>query len=321
MGTGGGRAIAKPNGDTMSAPFHALRQIREGDAVRKFARSVIDYKSAFENAVDIGIRVAIGRFPVRAICRSDGAALLCHDVDQLYMAARGFRFEVSDSGHQMDFSFEGTRVKFVVPPYGDILGVFHRRDYARLEVNGAVVIDIGANIGDSSIYFAIKKAKRVIAVEPHFSKEAQRNVCANKLNGIEVIRAAVIGSHQGRVVVEDRREGLDTQVRLAPTGVALDSISLAQLLDRFGGETNVLKMDCEGCEYDSLLHSKSEVLSRFSQVAVEYHYGSEALVRKFREAGFVTQIVGDHRAYNRNFARPSLNGGLLFATRANSPPN
>jgi len=36
-----------------------------------------------------------------------------------------------------------------------------------LDVKGKVVIDVGAYIGDSAIYFALKGARKVIALESH----------------------------------------------------------------------------------------------------------------------------------------------------------
>ena len=45
--------------------------------------------------------------------------------------------------------------------------IFEYGDYDALNVNGRVVVDVGAFVGDSAIYFALKGAKRVIAIEPH----------------------------------------------------------------------------------------------------------------------------------------------------------
>jgi FkbM family methyltransferase len=71
---------------------------------------------------------------------------------------------------------------------------FIEREYDFLPVKDRVVIDIGSNIGDSSIYFALKGAKRVIGIE----HDPQVNDFANKhieLNGfsdrIELIRGAI----------------------------------------------------------------------------------------------------------------------------------
>ena len=49
---------------------------------------------------------------------------------------------------------------------GDIGACFIREEYKWLKPKGNIVIDIGANIADSSIYFASKGATKVIALEP-----------------------------------------------------------------------------------------------------------------------------------------------------------
>jgi FkbM family methyltransferase len=46
------------------------------------------------------------------------------------------------------------------------VGVFYNKDYEFLNCRGKEIIDIGANISDSSIYFALTGANCVIAIEP-----------------------------------------------------------------------------------------------------------------------------------------------------------
>jgi FkbM family methyltransferase len=49
-----------------------------------------------------------------------------------------------------------------------ILAIFEYGDwYEDLNVRGRVVVDVGAYIGDSAIYFALRGARKVVAVEPH----------------------------------------------------------------------------------------------------------------------------------------------------------
>ena len=67
---------------------------------------------------------------------------------------------------------------------GDVFEIFLKSQYGILPVNDAIVIDVGANIGDSSIYFALQGAKRIIAVEP-FPRNyviAKENVKLNNLS-------------------------------------------------------------------------------------------------------------------------------------------
>jgi len=58
----------------------------------------------------------------------------------------------------------GIRFRYM---YRAIPEIFGLGVYDSLNVKDRVVIDVGAFVGDSAVYFALKGAKRVIAVEPH----------------------------------------------------------------------------------------------------------------------------------------------------------
>jgi hypothetical protein len=49
----------------------------------------------------------------------------------------------------------------------DLMGVLVQQCYGIIEPKNKDVIDVGAFIGDSAMYFAMRGAKRVIAIEPH----------------------------------------------------------------------------------------------------------------------------------------------------------
>ena len=76
---------------------------------------------------------------------------------------------------------------------GDIHGVFLSEEYKFLNVKNETVIDIGANIADSSIYFALNDAQKIIALEPYpYSyNSAKKNIEINDLdNKIDLLNAA-----------------------------------------------------------------------------------------------------------------------------------
>jgi len=84
-----------------------------------------------------------------------------------------------------------------------ILEVFEFGNYEGIDVNGKVVIDVGAFVGDTAIYFALKGAKGIIAIEPLLAnyEELLDNVNLNGMrNKINVINA-VLGSKHGVVKV------------------------------------------------------------------------------------------------------------------------
>ena len=82
--------------------------------------------------------------------------------------------------------------------------VFFKEEYKFLDIKDRDVIDIGMNIGDSSIYFSINGAKRVIGVEPYpytFSI-AEKNVKLNEIKNIILLNAGY--GQDSTVIIEDR---------------------------------------------------------------------------------------------------------------------
>jgi len=141
-----------------------------------------------------------------------------------------------------------------------VIEVFNFKQYARLKrVEGSIVVDIGAGVGDSVIYFTLRGARRVVALEPNvkYYCEMLENI---KLNNVE-----------DRVVALNR---------------AADSQTLLELVGEHGIDSGVLKVDCEGCEYEVLLNTPASTLQHFNEILVEYHGDPVPLARKLREAGF-----------------------------------
>jgi hypothetical protein len=126
--------------------------------------------------------------------------------------------------------------------------IFFEKPYTRrlkLPPN-PVVVDVGGYIGDFALY-AVKYlgAQHVVAYEPTDENFAmlERNIA---LNGFDDRVTAV------------RFEG--------------DEITLAELLDTHQLDSvDLLKVDCEGAEYDILPNTPDEVFDRVENIAFEYH--------------------------------------------------
>jgi hypothetical protein len=56
------------------------------------------------------------------------------------------------------------------------------------------------------------------------------------------------------------------------------------------GEPNILKMDCEGCEYESILSATRDTIRSFSYIQIEYHGGYKDLKYKLEENGFTVTV-------------------------------
>jgi len=180
-------------------------------------------------------------------------------------------------------------------------GVFIRGEYEIPEVlsglKGREAVDVGANIGDSALYFILHGARKVIAVEPlpNVAKCAENNVrLSSATDNIKVINAAL---SNGPVSVPcdydlSSSGGFSTLKDSGPCkvpGVSLDDL-LSMIDDPY-----LLKMDCEGCEAQVILGPERERLRAFEHIILETHplnsgVSDEKLLTSLKELGFECRL-------------------------------
>jgi FkbM family methyltransferase len=184
------------------------------------------------------------------------------------------------------WSFNGSywfkgNVKFV-HMHGTILEIFEHGYYSDTDVNGKVVVDVGAYVGDSAIYFALRGARRVIAIEPHpiAYTEMVENIKLNDLEDVVIPVNAGLASKPGRLRIEgtDIRGTVSTYYAPSCNG-SIPVITLGEVLSKYDirGRT-VLKLNCQGCEYDVVLNDYEHV-RMFKELIIEYHTGAVVLFR------------------------------------------
>lgn len=130
---------------------------------------------------------------------------------------------------------------------------FERKMIAELQSEGAVFVDIGANVGLYSIYTASEFAKhpssRVIAVEPHpeIVKRLRYNCSLNPDLPIEVVEGAIADS-EGESFLMEGEDNLG-QSCLSNEGHKIKTQSLLHLLKaKEVTKVSALKVDVEGAE-------------------------------------------------------------------------
>lgn len=183
----------------------------------------------------------------------------------------------------------------LVPLYKEII---YKDDY-RLRADplprGAVVIDIGANIGMFSLHVAADHgAARVYAFEPFPESFAllKRNAERNRLDAIQPIPLAIAGQAGSRELHMQGRHGVHSLFGTAGEAVRIECITLADAFARWDIQRcDFLKLDCEGAEYEILLAAPSDVYARIQRLALEYHdwitdHHHDELVARLRGEGF-----------------------------------
>ena len=171
---------------------------------------------------------------------------------------------------------------------GDILSAFIGKVYEKLDFRDKIIIDVGSNIADSSIYFALNGAKKVIGLEPfpknfHFGLE---NIKKNSLEDKIDLFLSGCSSKSEEIQIDPNLSGLSYKMEQVDHGEKISQITLTEICNNYNIVDGVLKMNCEGCEYDVILRTPEMTLKKFSQILIQYHDGAEILIEKLSKIGF-----------------------------------
>jgi FkbM family methyltransferase len=166
-----------------------------------------------------------------------------------------------------------------------------------------VIIDAGANIGLFALWAAqVAPKAHITSVEPHPGSCArmQATMKANRIDRrVELIQTALGPDSEPQWLI-DAEDGastaaaIDTQNRTGGNRTQVPCMTLSALLKRCETpEVDLLKMDIEASEYETLLATPKEALRRIRRINVEMHVpGDISAVRRkktlvyLKECGF-----------------------------------
>jgi FkbM family methyltransferase len=140
----------------------------------------------------------------------------------------------------------------------------------------AIVLDIGAHVGTFACALAQRAGRaRFVCVEPSpvTSGWLARNLEANNLSGrVTILRAAVAGTDgEGTLWELGDASGESSTIEGRGNPVPVRTVSLESLVSRAGGPPEVVKIDCEGGEYDAILSSPDWCWKRVRYLFLEHH--------------------------------------------------
>ena len=239
---------------------------------------------------------------------------------QIYFLLKGSKPPIfTKDNNILSIQYNGRTIRFVdALENGEIFEIYIEESYKELRIPNSIIVDIGANIGDSAIYFALSGAKKVIAIEPQLKsyESLVSNVKLNKIESIILPLRAGVGARHEILSMGASISNPSGGTSLNPKygGEQLEIIDLRYIVDNFLSDVNLLKIDCEGCEYDFFDGASTEDLRRFKRIVMEYHYGYRKIIEKLEQAGFNISVHPGMRGYNTESKPHFMSTGIIICT-------
>jgi FkbM family methyltransferase len=203
---------------------------------------------------------------------------------------------------------------------GTIAVVYIRREYG-VPLESRTIVDIGANMGCFTLFAASKiPTAKVFSYEPepnNFSildDNIQSNSLGDRIAPFKMAVASTSGAREmtlGESPLNSLISDFTTGRKSSVTCTTLHSILEANRLDRI----DLLKVNCEGAEYEIFGNLSEDDLSRISKIRLEYHnLGNDGqsgrwLYNWFHDKGFRIIRFTNYRNVS----------GFIWADRQTSP--
>ncbi len=152
--------------------------------------------------------------------------------------------------------------------------------YVDLPTNTPLIVDVGAHIGVSLLYFHRQYPQaKFICIEPHPQNlyYLHKNIADNGIENVSVIEKAVVGKKETREIVQLYSNNQLTVFSSLHKGgwtgdekgepIDVPTLHLSEILDQ---HVDVLKLDIEGMEIE-VLREVAEKLKNVDTVLCEFH--------------------------------------------------
>ena len=268
---------------------------------KNFFNMVKLMKKNYKNSNQILIKIFTNNYPINAELKS-GEKILLQTFQSMYFKLFADNFNYIHYDFKKDIveiekidSNNSTKdIKiFGGVNNGDIINGFLGKDYRDINVKDKTVIDVGANIADTPIFFVCLGAKKVIGIEP-FPKNfslAQKNIEQNQMNEkIKMINAGC-SSTKGFIRIDSDVFDTTSTISSSSNGQEIPLITINEIIqDHQIRDNAILKIDCEGCEYDIIKNMEKNIFQKFSEIFIEYHNGYQDLRKVLENQGFSVNV-------------------------------
>jgi len=125
-----------------------------------------------------------------------------------------------------------------------------------------------------------------------------KNIRDSSLNNVDAEMKAIAG-RKGKVNlnISSQNTGGHSIVFQEDSATSVEAIPLSEVFETHKiSRCDLLKMDCEGAEYEILFSTPTEILDKVQTIVMEYHNTKEhnysEIVKYLQERGFKTETIG-----------------------------
>jgi len=180
-----------------------------------------------------------------------------------------------------------------------------------------IIVDIGAHKGYFSIFASLKAKKgRVISFEPADKNYTtfMRNIHDNNILNISSYKMGIgKNSDTKNLYMLEGKAGGISEIKGWFKGqkdlktIEMRTIPLDNIFDMCGiNEINLLKIDCEGAEYEILFNASKLTFQKIKKITMEYHemnnLTAKDLLQLFKKHGFVCSVSDQNRSIGMIYA-------------------
>lgn len=209
--------------------------------------------------------------------------------------------QMNQNGNVYTFQKEGKDIHLYLPDYthdyiqrrivtyGDFYEAGELEELNKeVSFQNAVILDIGANIGNHSAYWGrVKGAKRIYSYEPVAGtyEILKRNIELNSLRDVVTACNVALGSESGRADIKFWDPNNCGKAQISPSDKG--DMKISRLDDYTFEKIDFIKIDVESFEYELLLGAKKTLTQHTPKIFIEiFEEQFERVNRLLEEYGY-----------------------------------
>ena len=191
--------------------------------------------------------------------------------------------------------------------------IFYRKDYdVKVPVDPKIIVDLGANVGFASVYFANRfPGAKIFALEPNADNFAIASKNVKEYATVRMMHGAIWNKSE-EIHIVDKGFGEAAFMIEPGTGTnAIAAYTVKNVMEIMGAESiDILKIDIEGTEKEIFESGYEEWLPFTKIVIVETHDrykkgSSKAVFNAISRYDFSLELSGENLVfYNNNLINP-----------------